>query len=96
MTALTASNVTTPTHSSEAFWGAATDLESVSYLSFDRCVDWLLDLYRHTDDEDLQLLIGEVIDDLRALGPIEDEFEDIVLGALASVETAFEIKAMAA
>ena len=86
----------TPTHSSEAFWGAAIDEDSTSFLSFDRCVDWLLDLYGQTTDEDLQLLIGEVIDDLRALGPIEDEFEDIVLGALASVETAFEIKAMAA
>ncbi len=86
----------TPTHSSEAFWGAAIDEESASFLSFDRCVDWLLDLYRQTDDQDLQLLIGEVIDDLRALGPIDGEFEDIVLGALASVETAFEVKAMAA
>ena len=33
----------------------------------------------------------EVLDDLRALGPVEGEFEDIVLGALASVETAFEM-----
>lgn len=86
----------TPTETSEAFWASATDHDETSFLSFDRCVDWLLDLYRSTEDEDLRLLVSDVISDLRALGPIEGEFEDVVLGALASVETAFEIKAAAA
>lgn len=75
---------------SEAFWAVAGD--EYSTISFDRCTDWLLDLYQTTEDIQLRTLITEVLDDLRALGPIEGEFEDIVLGALASVEIAFEVK----
>ena len=86
----------TPTETSEAFWATATDHDEAAFLSFDRCVDWLLGLHASTDDEDLRLLVSDVISDLRDLGPIEGEFEDLVLGALASVETAFEIKAMQA
>ncbi len=78
------------TSASEAFWAVAGD--EYSTISFDRCTDWLLDLYQTTEDVQLRTLITEVLDDLRALGPIEGEFEDIVLGALASVEVAFEIK----
>ncbi len=78
------------TGASEAFWAVAGD--EYSTISFDRCTDWLLDLYQTTEDVQLRTLITEVLDDLRALGPVEGEFEDIVLGALASVEVAFEIK----
>ncbi len=78
------------TSASEAFWAVAGD--EYSTISFDRCTDWLLDLYQTTEDVQLRTLITEVLDDLRALGPVEGEFEDIVLGALASVEVAFEIK----
>ncbi len=78
------------TSASEAFWAAASDEHST--ISFDRCTDWLLDLFQTTQDAQLRALITEVLDDLRALGPVEGEFEDIVLGALASVEVAFEIK----
>ncbi len=78
------------TSTSEAFWAAASDEHTT--ISFDRCTDWLLDLYQTTQDVQLRGLITEVLDDLRALGPVEGEFEDIVLGALASVEVAFEIK----
>jgi hypothetical protein len=79
----------------DAFWVAAMDDETIEYISFDRCVDWLLNLHETTTDADLQLLVREVLEDLRALGPVEGEFEDVVLGALASVEVAFEIKAAA-
>lgn len=75
----------------EAFWTTVTDHEGPSPISFDRCVDWLLDLYQDTTNTQLRHLISEVLDDLRALGPVEGEFEDIVLGALASVEAAFEM-----
>ncbi len=78
----------------EAFWAATVHPTEFSTISFDRCVDWLLDLYQTTEDTDLRALITEVLDDLRSLGPVEGEFEDIVLGALASVEAAFEVKQM--
>lgn len=93
------STTTTTTESvqttTEAFWAASVNPTEFSTISFDRCVDWLLDLYQTTQDADLRLLITEVLDDLRSLGPVEGEFEDIVLGALVSVEAAFEIKGMA-
>ena len=65
-------------------------------ISFDRCVDWLLSLYADTSDRDLKTMIVEVLGELRAIGPVDGAFEDIVLGALASVESAFEIAAAAA
>lgn len=76
---------------SQSFWSAAADSETYGALSFDRSVNWLLDLYQSTSDQGLRLLIAEVLDDVRTLGPVEGEFEDVVLGALASVEIAIEI-----
>jgi hypothetical protein len=75
----------------DAFWTSVTDHDGPSSISFDRCVDWLLDLYQAATDARLHVLISEVLDDLRELGPIEGEFEDVVLGALASVEAAFDV-----
>lgn len=77
----------------DAFWSSVTGHEGASTISFDRCVDWLLDLYQITPDPRLRLLISEVLDELRELGPVEGEFEDVVLGALASVEAAFDVVA---
>ncbi len=82
-----------PISTSEAFWATVTDHDGDSAISFDRCTDWLLDLYQSTTDEGLRLLIADVLEDLRMIGPIDGEFEDIVLGALASVEVAFEVVA---
>lgn len=65
-------------------------------LSFDRCVDWLLTLHQSTTDTELQRLVTDVLAELRELGPGRGEFADVVLGALASVEVAFEIAAAAA
>ncbi len=83
--------IMTPTETSEAFWATATDHDGPSAISFDRCTDWLLDLHQSTEDEGVRLLISDVLEDLRMLGPIDGEFEDVVLGALASVEIAFEM-----
>lgn len=75
----------------DAFWATVTDHDGPGAISFDRCVDWLLDLYQVTADTQLRQLISDVLEDLRAIGPVDDEFEDVVLGTLASVEAAFEI-----
>lgn len=82
-----------PSDTCEAFWNTVADHDGPATISFDRCVDWLLDLYQVTVDVQLRALITDVLDDLRALGPVEGEFEDIVLGALASVEAAFDVVA---
>ena len=77
----------------DAFWSAVTDNDGPSTISFDRCVDWLLDLFQVTTDTRLQVLISEVLDELREIGPVDGVFEDVVLGALASVEAAFDVVA---
>lgn len=86
-------SIQAPLETCDAFWSAVTGHDGPSPISFDRCVDWLLDLYQGTADSQLRTLISDVLDDLRALGPVEGEFEDIVLGALASVEAAFDVVA---
>lgn len=91
MTTFETTTTTTVTDTTEAFWTTVTDHDGPAPISFDRCVDWLLDLYQDTTNAQLRTLISEVLDDLRSLGPVEGEFEDIVLGALASVEAAFEM-----
>ncbi len=65
-------------------------------LFFDRCVDWLLSLHESTTDPALLDLVTDVLDELREIGPVSGEFADVVLGALASVELAFELPAAAA
>lgn len=91
MTTFETTTASTIADTTEAFWTTVTDHDGPAPISFDRCVDWLLDLYQDTTNTQLRHLISEVLDDLRALGPVEGEFEDIVLGALASVEAAFEM-----
>lgn len=86
-------DVQDPIATCAAFWNSVTDHDGPSPISFDRCVDWLLDLYQVTLDTQLRTLIAEVLDDLRDLGPVEGEFEDMVLGALASVEAACDVVA---
>lgn len=77
----------------EQFWdAAAADDPRTGPISFDRCVDWLLGLHDSTADPGLRALVVEVLIELRRLGPVEGDFEDVVLGALASIEAAFEIR----
>ncbi len=68
----------------------------IGSISFDRCVDWLLTMHDSTNDPALRRLAIDVLSELRELGPVEGEFEEIVLGALASVESAFELTQAAA
>ncbi len=79
----------------DAFWSAAGDETNFGSISFDRCVDWLLDLHQSCADEVIRTLITDVLDDLRQLGPFEGAFEDVVLGALASIESAIDVQGMA-
>jgi hypothetical protein len=65
-------------------------------LCFDRCVDWLLSLYESTTDPVLRELVTDVLDELREIGPVTGDFAEVVLGALASVEIAFELPTAAA
>lgn len=89
----------TATTTSEAFWATAEDsiLEIATHapVSYDRCVNWLLDLHQATTDTSLRALIIDVLSDLGQLGPVssDQELESLVLGALASVEVAFEVAA---
>ncbi|MEZ5225268.1 MAG: hypothetical protein R2710_00945 [Acidimicrobiales bacterium] len=81
---------------SESFWSAAFDEAREAMLSIDRCIDWLLDLYQSTEHPALRELVADMLDDLRAvsaegLGFADLDLDDVVLGALASIETAFEI-----
>lgn len=83
-----------PNSPSESFWSTMIDPAAGSSTSFDRCVDWLLTMHEATDDAGVQMLIVDVLADLRALGSIDADFEDVVLGALASIDVAFEISTL--
>ena len=70
--------------------------ETADAVFFDRCVDWLLTLHDSTNDPVLRGLASDVLAELREIGPVTGEFADVVLGALASVEVAFDLPAAAA
>lgn len=88
-----------PTSASEAFWSVAIDeigFETAAHhISYERCIDWLLDLHQSTKDPQLQGLVADVLVDVREIGRFscDSELESLVLGALASVEIAFELAA---
>ena len=95
-TTSTTTNPTTTVDQSESFWTAVLEGAPGASLSVDRCIDWLLDLHQATPHQQLKDLVSDVLDDLRAVGMdgrgfAELDLDDVVLGALASVETAFEI-----
>ena len=89
----------TATTASEAFWATAEDtvldITTHAPVSYERCVNWLLDLHQSTTEPKLRGLIIDVLSDLGQLGPIssDQELENLVLGALSSVEVAFEVAA---
>jgi len=92
--------IVTPTETCAAFWSAAdaTGRHGAGpAVSYDRCVNWLLDLHQATTDPDLQRLVIDVLADLGELGPVssDPELESLMLGALASVEVAFEVAGQA-
>ena len=66
------------------------DIE-VAGLNFMRCHRWLEEAYASTDRPDVRRLIDEVMDELWALGSVDGELGELVLGALESVSAAVEI-----
>ena len=92
----TSSIVAEAIETSDAFWSTATSDGGAGAISVSRCIDWLLDLRQATDKTDLRGLVDEVLDELQTLNSIDAntaglEMGDLVLGALASVEVAFEV-----
>lgn len=93
---MTAINV--PFAHQQEFWlaGLVSDnnvVTSNETLSLERCVDWLLDLYQSTSEPVLRRLVSDVLTEVKELGELCDdhELEEVVLGALASVEAAFDV-----
>ncbi len=62
-------------------------------ISLPRCIDWLLDLRQSTTDPDLRALVADVLSDLNQLDwPCDPELAELVIGALASVQSAFDLR----
>ena len=91
------SAILTAATTNEAFWAVAdatdTDTDTEAPISYERCVNWLLDLHQSTTSPTLRSLIIDVLSDLGELGAVssDSELESLILGSLASVEIAFEV-----
>lgn len=64
----------------------------VPCLDTNRYQRWLDEASRMTRNPGVLRLIEDIADDLRALGPIDHEMEEIVLGALESVASAIHVE----
>ena len=70
-------------------------------FTFEQCEQWLVHRLAAVDersaapDPELRLLVADTLADLRALGQLEPEMEEVVLDTLASIEIAFEVQAAA-
>lgn len=73
--------------------GDRLDVETAG-LSFMRCHQWLEEAYESTTDHGIRRLIEDVMDDLWALGSVEGELGDLVIGALESVAAAMEVESL--
>lgn len=85
-----------PLSAADAFWAVANDddlCDEPGSISLERCVQWLRSLQRTTVDPQLIALVDDTLEDLARLGRFGRDMEDVVLGALASVEVAFELAA---
>jgi len=51
---------------------------------------WLECAFERATSASTRRLIEDVLDDISSIGPIDDELTDLVIGALASVESALE------
>lgn len=51
---------------------------------------WLECAFERATTASTRRLIEDVLDDISAIGPIDDELDALVIGALASVESALE------
>ena len=55
-----------------------------------RCHEWLEEARSSTNNPGIQRLIDDIHDDLYALGPIDDDLQIVVHGALQSVAAALD------
>ena len=89
------SAILTAATTNEAFCAVAdaTNTDTEAPISYERCVNWLLDLHQSTTNPTLRSLIIDVLSDLGELGAVssDSELESLILGSLASVEIAFEV-----
>lgn len=51
---------------------------------------WLECAFERATTASTRRLIADVLDDINLIGPIDDELDELVIGALASVESAIE------
>lgn len=51
---------------------------------------WLECAFERATTASTRRLIEDVLDDINLIGPIDDDLDDLVIGALASVESALE------
>lgn len=54
-------------------------------------VDWLEQALERAETAQTRRLIADVLGDVRALGPIDDDLVELVIGALASVDVALDL-----
>ena len=90
--------ILSPFTAADAYWAMAIDTdndeaETGAGVSYERCIDWLAELQQSTDDAQLRALVADTLYDLERLGRFGADMRDVVLGALASIEVAFEISA---
>lgn len=70
-------------------------------VTYEQCERWLVhrlvcvDERSASPDPVLRALVADTLADLRALGSLDADLEDVMLGALASIEVAFEVQAAA-
>ncbi len=56
------------------------------------CEAWLRQAYLRAQSAATQRLVSDVLDDVKAIGEIDDELTELILGALASVEAALDLE----
>lgn len=56
--------------------------------------EWLEDAMERAETAQTRRLIADVLGDVRALGPIDDDLVELVIGALASVDAAMDLDAL--
>lgn len=58
------------------------------------CETWLREAYLRAQTAATRRLVADVLDDVRAIGEIDDELTDMIIGALASVEAALDVECL--
>lgn len=66
------------------------DIGGDSGRSMRACRIWLECAFERATTASTRRLIEDVLGDIDLIGPVDDELDELVIGALASVETALE------